>query len=76
MTRRLPWLRTGIVQRLDLRPGDKLLIMFQRRLSEYDVDRVLAIVRERWHVDTAVNPAGILDEGATVKIVRQDGGDR
>ena len=70
--RRLPWLKTGIVQRLDLKPGDKLILTFQRRLSEYDVDRVLAIVRDRWHIDTAVNPVGILDDGATVTVVCGD----
>jgi hypothetical protein len=74
MNRRLPWLKTGIVQRLDLQPGDKLILTFQRRLTAEDVDRVMAIVRQRWHIDTAVNPVGILDDGAQATVVR--GGDQ
>jgi len=61
------------VQRLDLKPGDKLIITFQRRLTMADVDHVMAIIRERWHIDTAINPVGILDDGAQVKVVRSGG---
>ena len=62
------------VARLDLKPGDRLVLAFQQRLSDEEYERVTHRLRDAWDLPESVRVV-VLDGGATLTVASAaDGG--
>ncbi|HRJ41581.1 MAG TPA: hypothetical protein PL105_06865 [Caldilineaceae bacterium] len=61
--------RVESVRVVDLRPGDRLVVMFPHRVSMAEVERLRAVMSE-W---AAGHEVLVLDGGASLEVVREGG---
>jgi hypothetical protein len=64
------WHRTiATIRRLDIKPGDRFVITFPRRISPEEAQHVAEVISVRFQLDPAVNPVAVLDDGATAFVL-------